>query len=59
MRQMKIEQRKGYPNRPKAPVSNFFLFYRAQAKGLAEKYHVTEGKKLSKVASEVWKGLPA
>ncbi len=57
MKQMKIQQRKEYSHRPKAPVSNFFIFYREEAKNLAEIYNVAEGKKLAKLASELWKGM--
>jgi hypothetical protein len=34
-RQMKMEERKHYANRPKAPVSSFFLFYQEEAKNLS------------------------
>lgn len=38
-------------------MSNFFIFYREEAKNLAEIYNVAEGKKLAKLASELWKGM--
>lgn len=37
---MKLEQRKEYSHRPKAPVSSFFIFYKEEAKNISEKYSV-------------------
>lgn len=55
---MKLEQRKEYSHRPKAPVSSFFIFYKEEAKNISEKYSVHEGKKLAKLASDIWKSMP-
>jgi hypothetical protein len=57
LRQMQAEHRKAYAHRPKAPVSSFFVFYQAEAKNIASRHKVSEGKKLSRIASDVWKGM--
>jgi hypothetical protein len=44
-------------NRPKKPVSSFFIFYQEKLKELGPKSGDVNGPKISQIASEAWKAM--
>lgn len=44
-------------NKPKAPVSSFFIYYRQNGKQLSEIHNLPQGPKMIKVASEIWNNM--
>jgi hypothetical protein len=57
MKREKIKFESDFGQRPKGPVSSFFLYYKYVAKDLMDKNKSVPGSQLVKIASSNWKNL--